>query len=207
MGMPPAGRTKIDLKKKFKFLYDASPKEVSVVDMPKLRFLMVDGQGAPEAQSFQDGIRTLYNLAYTIKFGLKKSRGIEYPVMALEGLWSSGASAVGFDVQARDKWRWTLMMMQPDAVTHDVVEKASEEIRKKGRSLAEFRLDGFHEGLSVQIMHVGPYSTESATIQKIQEFMKQNGYALNGRHHEIYLGDPRRAAPSKLRTVLQHPVK
>ncbi len=127
--------------------------------------------------------------------------------MTLEGPWSSGASAVGFDVQTRDKWWWTLMIVQPDTVTRDVVKTAVEEIRKRGRPLAAFRLDELHEGLSAQMMHVGPYSTESATIEKIREFMKLNNCSSNGRHHEDYLGDARLAAPSKLRTILRHPIK
>jgi hypothetical protein len=205
--MTSAVSAKIDLKKQFKFLYNPSAREVSIVDVPKMKFLMVDGVGDPNSETFHTGIQSLYNLAYTIKFGLKKQRRIDFPVMALEGLWSMGTSMDEFDPNARDKWEWTLMIMQPEVVTRETVKTAVEEIKRKGKPLTPFRLEELREGLSAQIMHVGPYSAEAATIRTIREFMERNGYSQNGRHHEIYLGDPRRAAPSKLRTILRWPVK
>jgi hypothetical protein len=108
---------------------------------------------------------------------------------------------------SREEWRWTLMIMQPDVVTPEVVATAADEIRRKGKPLGDFRLEEFQEGLSAQILHVGPYSTEPSTIARVWDFMKENNYLPNGRHHEVYLGDPRRAAPSKLRTILRQPVR
>ncbi len=203
----PLKPVKIDLKAQLKFLFTPSSKAVQVVDVPEMSFLMVDGAGDPNAQPFQTAVQTLYCLAYTIKFGLKKRDRVEFPVTALEGLWSSGGSSVGFDSMARDTWRWTLMIVQPEVVTPEVVAAAGDEIGKKDKSLVTFRLERFGEGLSAQVMHVGPYSAEQATIKKIREFMALNGYAPNGRHHEVYLGDPRRASPSKLRTILRQPIK
>jgi len=199
-------KVKLDLRKKYKHLYSPPASEVQIVDVPRIRFLMVDGAGDPSSEVFQKAIQTLYGLAYTVKFGLKKE-GTEYPVMALEGLWWTGRSAGKFDVQARSKWKWTLMIMQPDFVTDAKLEAASREIRKKGRALGTFRVEDFHEGPSVQIMHVGPYSTEAPTIERIWRFIADHGYRPNGKHHEIYLGDPRRAAPSKLRTILRQPIR
>jgi len=199
-------RIKLDLRKKYEHLYSPSAKEVQVIEVPRLRFLKVDGKGAPESQAFHDAIQTLYGLSYATKFGLKKE-GIDYPVMALEGLWWTLGSTVRFDAQARDKWNWTLMMMQPDAATAERFRAAAAEIRRKGKPVGAFRIEDFQEGLSAQIMHLGPYSAEAPTIEKIWGFMDENGYAPNGKHHEIYLGDPRRAAPSKLRTILRQPIK
>ncbi len=205
--MTAKARTVLDLRKQFRPLYTPSAKEVQVIEVPTLRFLMTDGLGAPESPAFKNAIQTLYNLSYTLKFGLKKARGLEYPMMPLEGLWWTGERAEDFDPTARDKWRWTLMMMQPDLVTAADVKATAEEVRKKGRTLEPFRLEKLHEGLSVQMLHVGPYSTEASTIEKINAFMKANGYAPNGKHHEIYMGDPRRAAPSKLKTIVRRAVK
>jgi len=113
---------RVDLKAQLKFLYTPSSKEVQVVDVPKMSFLMVDGAGDPGAQPFQTAVQTLYSLAYTVKFGLKRER-VEFPVMALEGLWSSGGSPIDFESMARDTWRWTLMIVQPEVVTSDVVAR------------------------------------------------------------------------------------
>jgi len=199
--------TKVDLRKQFKFLYSPSPKRIQLVDVPKMKFLMTDGVGDPNSRDFQSAIQTLYNLCYTIKFDLKMRRGIDYPVMALEGLWWIGDSAERFDTLQRDKWKWTLMIMQPDFVVADQVRMAAEVAKKKGKSLENFRLEEFREGLSAQTMHVGPYSTESSDIERIRSFMNENNYVQNGKHHEIYVGDPRRAAPSRLRTIIRQPIK
>ena len=126
--------------------------------------------------------------------------------MALEGLWWVG-EGVEFDMSARDKWKWTLMIMQPSFMTEKILAETSEKLRQKGKQVDKFRLETFREGLAAHIMHVGPYSTESGTIQKIRDFMMEKSYVLNGKHHEIYMGDPRRTAPSKLKTILRQPVR
>ena len=198
--------TKIDLKKQFKYLYSPSSEKVEIVDVPELKFIMIDGSGEPSSATFQNAIQSLYNLAYTTKFSLKIERGLDYPVMALEGLWWVGDSEE-FDMNARDRWKWTLMVMQPEFITGDLLSETVKKLEQKGKTLESFRLETFHEGLAAQVMHVGPYSTESKTIEKIREFMKANSYLPNGKHHEIYMGDPRRSAPTKLKTILRQPVR
>ena len=156
----------------------------------------------------------LYGLSYTLKFMLKKRKtnAIDYPVMALEGLWWVEDGM--FDITVKDNWFYTLMIMQPEVITQELFEEAREQVRrKKGDSpaLSKLKFDSFEEGLCVQVMHIGPYATEPATIERIKEFMQENGYrdrvGIGGKHHEIYLGDPRKADPAKLKTVLRHPVE
>jgi len=202
--------SKIDLKKELKQLYQPSPNEVVLVDVPRMNFLMIDGQGDPNtSQEFQEATDALYGVSYGIKFALKKQGlGPEYTVMPLEGLWWM-AGGGEFDMEARDAWRWTLMIMQPDHVTGEVVERATDHLKEKKDppGLAGMRFEPFHEGLSAQIMHIGPYAEEGPTIQRIHDFAKEQGSRLLGKHHEIYLGDPRRTKPERLKTVLRQPVK
>jgi hypothetical protein len=199
---------KVDLRKRYGFLYAPSEKEIQVVDVPAMKFLTVDGSGDTASERFQKAIGTLYNLSFTTKFAVRKEEKVDYPVMALEGLWWTPGSSEGFDPKvARQDWKWMLMMMQPDFVTEARIADSAERIRKKGRLLEPFKLTTFHEGLSAQIMHVGPYSAETPTIERIWGFIRQNGYVTNGKHHEIYIGDPRRASPSKLRTILRQPIR
>lgn len=202
--------TKIDFKKELKHLYRAPSKEPVLVEVPRMQFLMVDGTGAPEnSKGFQEGIQILYGLAYTLKFSLKKAgQGPDYTIPPLEGLWWMEGDGP-FDLQDQAHWLWTLMIMQPD---HIGAPHFAEAVRSLGQKepelpLSKARLAAFSEGSSAQIMHVGPYSAEPATIEKLHEFVKANGYELRGRHHEIYLGDPRRTSPEKLKTVLRHPVR
>lgn len=200
-------QTRADLGRRYRLLYGPSAKEVELVDVPRLKFLMADGRGDPNSPHFHSAMQTLYNLSYTLKFGLKRTRDLDYPVVALEALWWMSKRPEDFDPAAREKWKWTLMIMQPEFVTAADLKAAAEELRRKGKPLEPFRLEEFREGLSAQVMHVGPYSTENFTIKKIHTFMKANGYVSNGKHHEIYLGDPRRAAPSRLKTILRQPVR
>jgi len=202
--------SKIDLKKELKQLYQPSPNEVVLVDVPRMNFLMIDGQGDPNRiQEFQEAMEALYGVSYGIKFALKKQDlGPEYTVMPLEGLWWMPGSEE-IDLEARDKWLWTLMIMQPDHITREVVERATDQLKEKKDppGLSGMRFEPFHEGLSAQIMHIGPYADEGPTIKKIHDFVAQEGYTLRGKHHEIYLGDPRRTKPERLKTVLRQPVK
>jgi hypothetical protein len=202
--------TKLDLKKELKHLYQPSAKEVVLVDVPAMNFLMIDGKGDPvTSQAFQDAMETLYGMAYGIKFGMKQQGlGPDFTVMAVEGLWWI-AGREDFDMEARDDWLWTLMIMQPDHVTRDIVDQAAADLKAKKDppALADLRFEPFHEGLSAQIMHIGPYAEEVPTIRKIHEFIGEQGYQPRGKHHEIYLGDPRRTAPERLKTVLRQPVK
>lgn len=198
---------KIDLRKEYKYLYAPSPKKVEIVDVPELKFIMIDGLGDPNSAAFQSAVQSLYNLSYTTKFTQKFKEGIDYPVMALEGLWWVGNNPDEFDLNARDKWNWTLMIMQPPFITEKILDETVSTLKEKGKQVDNFGLKNFREGLSAQIMHMGPYSTESGTIEKIREFMRENSYSLNGKHHEIYMGDPRRTAPARLKTILRQPIK
>lgn len=147
-------------------------------------------------------------MAYTLKFAVKKQQLVDYPVMALEGLWWSGDMGA-FQAGRRDDWKWTMMIMQPDIITPEWVEAArAEALRKKPvPALEAVRLGTFHEGRSVQIMHIGPYAAEAPTIARMHAFIAEQGGVPNGRHHEIYLSDPNRAAPEKLKTILRQPFR
>ena len=203
---------KLDLKKQFAHLYKASAKAPAMVDVPAMNFLMVDGAGDPNtAPGFQAAIETLYGLSYTLKFGLKKRGGTDYTVMGLEGLWwaEGKESGAAFIAGERDKWKWTLMIMQPDFVTAAMVEEAREELRRRSPrrpAIDRARLERLQEGLSAQVLHVGPYSEEHATVERLHAFIAEGGYRLAGKHHEMYMNDPRRTAPAKLKTILRQPV-
>jgi len=209
----------LDLKKELKHLYMPSATKVEILKVPKLRFAMIDGaieKGKEPGNSpgFQEATQALYSISYTLKFMLKKRRinPIEYPVMALEGLWWVEDGL--FDITVKDNWFYTLMILQPDVIKNDVLAEGLEQIRKKkgdGEMLSKLRLANFEEGLCVQVMHIGPYATEPSTIERMRAFAAENGYrdrvGPNGKHHEIYLGDPRKTAPEKLKTVLRHPLE
>lgn len=204
----PRTLTKLDLKQDFNSLYQVPTKKVVLVDIPALTYLMIDGKGNPNiSQDYQVALNALYKMAFTLKFMIKKEMSIDYPVMPLEGLWWTD-DTLHFSMDAKDTWYWTMMIMQPSCVTVELVEQAREQLQRKDvPSLEKIRLEGLREGLSAQIMHMGPYAAEGPTIARLHDFIRENGYALEGRHHEIYLGDPRRAAPEKLRTIIRQPVK
>ncbi len=198
----------IDLKKSLKSCYTASAAKPVLVDVPPLNALMVDGTGDPNSPAFQEAVGALYSVAYTLKFTFKKEKAVDYPVMALEGLWYADDPAV-FMGDNRDEWRWTILIVQPDVVTGEDVAAAVGAVKKKAKfpRFLEIRFEKFVEGQAAQIMHVGPYATEAATVEKLHRFVEDSGLRLRGRHHEIYLGDPRRSAPEKLRTIIRHPVE
>jgi len=198
----------IDLKKKLKPLYAASAKTPAIVDVPAMNCIMVDGTGEPGGTVFQEAVGTLYSVAYTLKFTFKKERAIDYPVMALEGLWHAD-SMDHFLAQKRESWKWTVFIVLPDVVTKKDVTRAVKSVKEKAKfpRFPEVRFEKFKEGKSAQVMHVGPYSTERETIDRLHAFVEEQGYRLHGAHHEIYLGDPRRSKPEKLKTILRHPVE
>jgi hypothetical protein len=202
--------TKVDLRKQYASLYKASAKEAALVEVPRLQFLMVDGQGAPAAPPFQQAVEALYGLSYTMKFGLKKRGGPDYGVMALEGLWwAEGEDPTAAFVRGLyDRWRWTALILQPDFISPADLETARQELRAKRPSPAIdlVRLESFEEGRCVQLMHIGPYSAVKETIDRLHAFAAEKGLQIRGKHHEIYLGDPRRSAPEKLKTILRQPV-
>ena len=209
----------LDLKKDLKYLYQPSARKIEVVEVPDMQFVTING--AIEADKtpgtspdFAESMQALYGAAYTLKFSAKKRKvdPLDYPVMALEGLWWVEDGT--FDISKPGNWKYTVMIMQPDVVTKEMFHEALEQLRrKKGDQpvFARLRLERFHERACVQTMHIGPYATEPATVERMKAFMLENGYedlvGLGGKHHEIYLGDPRRADPAKLKTVLRHPVR
>jgi len=201
--------TKIDLRKEYKQLYSPPVKEVVLVEVPDMAFLMVDGSGDPNtSQEYQNALSALYNVSYTLKFLIKKEMTIDYPVMALEGLWWTD-NMLEFSSDNKDIWQWTSMIMQPACVTAELVSRVCEELKQKKDlpALSKLHFEHFYEGLSAQIMHIGPYAAEKPTIEKLHAYIKEHGYEFNGKHHEIYMSDPRRAAPEKLKTVVRQPVK
>lgn len=206
---------KLDLKKEFKDLYQPSARQVSLVQVPLLQFALLEGAIEPgmepgNSPGFQARTQALYSIAYTLKFmsKLRQSDPVDYPVMALEGLWWVAEGE--FDITHPDNWQYRLMIMQPDHIDQAMFAAAKEEVaRKRGATpeLEALRLEPFAEGLSVQIMHIGPYATEPESIARLHAYAAEHGYELHGKHHEIYLGDPRRAAPERLKTVLRYPVR
>jgi len=200
---------KIDYKKELKHLYKPSAKKVEVVDVPTMNFLMIDGEGDPNrSESFQDAIEVLYPLSYTLKFMVKKGEiGVDYRVMPLEGLWWADDMS-SFSAGNKDAWKWTLMIMQPDFITKAMVQEAMEEVKTKKDpvSLPMVRFESFSEGKAAQIMHIGPFSEEGPTIEKVHSFIEENGSRRRGRHHEIYLSDMRRTAPEKWKTIIRQPI-
>jgi hypothetical protein len=202
--------SKIDFKKEYKVLYNP-PKKFVVVDVPEMQFIMVDGHGDPnKAQEYQDALEALYAVAYKIKFISKKVFGKDYVVPPLEGLWWADDMDTFTISQDKSKWDWTMMIMIPDWITKEVFIDAVKQVRKgkNPASLNKIRLETYHEASAVQIMHVGSYDDEAPTLAIMHnEFIPQHGYEMNGKHHEIYLSDPRRVAPEKLKTVLRQPVK
>ena len=210
---------KLDLKKDLKYLYAPPAKKVELVDVPAMNFIMTDGAIEPNlapgtSPLFQESMQALYGAAYTLKFAtkLRKQNPVDYPVMALEGLW--WVEDGSFDIAKPGNWKYTVMIMQPEIVTPEMFAEALTQLRKKKGdqpAFARLRLECFCEGLCVQTLHVGPYAAEPATVEKMKAFMQENGcrdlVGQGGKHHEIYMGDPRRADPAKLKTVLRHPVE
>lgn len=201
--------TKIDFKKTMKEFYNP-PKKFGVVDLPEMLFLMIDGHGDPNtAQEYQDALEALYAVAYKMKFISKKTLEKDYVVPPLEGLWWAEDMDT-FITRDKSAWDWTMMIMVPDWITAEIFNDALEQVRKKKNptSLDKVRLESYHEGLSVQIMHIGSYDDEGPVLAQIHnKFIPENGYVENGKHHEIYLSDPRRVASEKLKTVLRQPVR
>ena len=200
---------KIDYKKELNYLYKPSAKKVEIVEVPQMNFLMIDGEGDPNtSQSFQDAIDVLYPLSYAIKFMIKRGEiGIDYGVLPLEGLWWADDMS-SFSIENKDNWKWTLIIMQPELITKETVEKATEEVRKKKNpfALPLVRFESFKEGKAAQIMHIGPFSEEGPTVEKVYSFIEDNGSQRLGKHHEIYLSDIRRAAPEKWKTIIRQPM-
>jgi hypothetical protein len=199
---------KVDLKKELKSLYNPTAKEVTAIDVPAMNFLAIDGEGSPASQQYREAVEALFSVSYQLKFMVKKGRGIDYAVMPLEGLWWVDDMAQ-YASKSRDEWKWTAMIMQPKYVTAEDVKQAIEQTGKKKNlpALPKLRFESFQEGKAAQIMYTGPFADEGPTIQKIHSYIQKSNHALSGKHHEIYLNDPSRTAPEKLKTILRQPMK
>ncbi|KZK95276.1 MULTISPECIES: GyrI-like domain-containing protein [unclassified Pseudovibrio] len=199
---------KIDYKRELKVLYKPSAKHVVEVDVPAMNFLMVDGKGEPGSKIYSEAIEALYSVSYTLKFMIKQSNtGIDYGVMPLEGLWWADDMS-DFINDNKSNWIWTMMIMQPELITRDLVKRAVDQVKAKKDlpAINKIRYETFHEGLTAQTLHVGPFSEEGPTIELVHTFINQNGKRLRGKHHEIYLTDIRRAAPENWKTVIRQPM-
>ncbi len=209
---------KTDFKKTDPELYKGKAGRFDVIDVPALPFLMIDGKGNPNtASEYVDAVSALYPLAYNIKFHSKIKLEKDYVVPPLEGLWWADDMSA-FCNDDKDQWQWTMMIRQPDWITADIVEQMKQQVlakdvKKKDSelnpdALASIRFETYHEGLSVQVLHIGPYSDEGPILKQLHEqFVPDNGYTMTGKHHEIYLSDPRKTSPEKLKTILRQPVQ
>lgn len=201
---------KLDLKKQWKDLYQPRPGVIAEVNVPPLRYLMIDGAGDPNtAPAYQQAIEALYALAYTLKFSLKKSpEPVDYGVMPLEGLWWADDPRA-FLSGDKAQWKWTAMIMQPEFITAEQFASAVVDVRRKKNPLAldSVRFDVLDEGLAMQVLHLGPFSAEGPVLQQMHDRIHAQGRELHGRHHEVYLSDPRRTAPEKLKTILRQPMR
>ena len=199
---------KIDLSRDLKPLYGPPKGKFVAVDVPKLKFLMIDGAGDPNtAQSYRDAMMALYATAYTAKFMLKLGpRKIDFRVMPLEGLWWAD-DMDDFRKARKDRWKWTAMIALPDAVTKADVKAAMAKAAEKKElpALKVLRLESFREGKAMQTLYLGPYADEGPTIEALHKAIADAGHKLRGKHHEIYMSDPRRTAPAKLKTIIRQP--
>ncbi len=200
---------KTDLKKTLD-CYKASHNVFRVVNVPPLQYLMIDGHGTPGvASEYEDALAALYPLAYKLKFASKRELDQDYVVMPLEGLWWADDMASFTTRRDKSVWQWTLMIMTPDWITDDMFAAAKEKVGEGDRpaSLDKVRLETLEEGTSVQTLHIGSYDDEAGILEKLHnEFIPAGGMRMTGKHHEIYLGDPRKVAPERLRTILRQPV-
>jgi hypothetical protein len=198
--------TVIDTKQEEK-LYRAR-RSPELVDVPELAFLVIDGRGDPNvSEHYREAIQALYAVSYTLKFALKRAGRPDYKVSPLEGLWWV-EDTTHFAMDDKSAFEWTAMIKQPPEVTAELVAQTVREVAEKKQPAAvrELRLEHFAEGLSAQILHLGPYADEGPTIERLHAFIEEHGYTKRGKHHEIYLGDPRRTAPERLKTIIRQPV-
>jgi len=200
--------SKIDYKKELKEFYRPSAKKVTEIDIPEMNFLMVDGGGAPESAEYKEAIEALYSVSYTLKFMIKKGDiGIDYGVLPLEGLWWADDMS-DFINDNKSNWIWTMMIMQPELVSKDLVQAAIDQVKAKKNlpAIDKLRFESFQEGKCAQTLHVGPFSEEGPTVERVHSYIEECGSSLTGKHHEIYLTDIRRAAPENWKTVIRQPM-
>ncbi|MYC68897.1 MAG: hypothetical protein F4X12_21515 [Acidobacteriia bacterium] len=199
---------KIDVKKQYKHLF-APKREPHLVEVPRFRYWMIDGKGSPDGAAFQDAISALYSTAYTTKFRLKAGGRADFVVPPLEALWWADDESA-FDEDRADEWQWTLMLVQADHVSEEDTADVLEVLDKKGKTTAahrNMRTEELEEGQAVQCLYVGPYESMGGAISTMHAFAKSNGLELAGKHHDVYLSDPRRTAPERLKSVLRRRVR
>lgn len=202
--------TKKDYKKLNPELYNPPRQRPTILMVPKMKFFMIDGKGNPNTSHiYKDSVELLYNVSYSLKMKVvkKQNLGNDYVVPPLEGLWYMD-DMTKWAMDNKEEWNWTMMIRIPDFVSEEQIKKAIEIIRenKNPPLLPKVRVDEYNEGLCVQIMHMGPYEEEPLTIQKMHTFAEKKGFIKVGKHHEIYLSDPRRTQPERLKTVLRQPL-
>lgn len=201
---------KIDYKKELKHLYKPSAKKIELVEIPEMDFLMINGKGNPNTSiEYKNAVETLYAVSYAVKFLIKKGElQTDYGVMPLEGLWWVD-DIREFDINNKDNWKWTAMIMQPEIVTKEHIKITIEQVKKKKNleALSRIEFTSFQEGKSAQTLHIGPFKDEGRTIEKIHSFIAENKSSLRGKHHEIYLSDIRKAKPENWKTIIRQPVK
>lgn len=200
---------KIDFKKVLKPLYSPPTGEFAVIEVPTMQFVKLDGEGDPnESPSYTSAVEWLYSVSYAMKFAAKGKLGKDYVVPPLEGLWWA-ADPTSFVRRDKDQWHWTLMIMVPDMIDREIFRGAVAKASKKlGQAPEGLRIEAYAEGLSLQTLHIGSYDDEGPVLARLHdEVMPDKGMNFNGPHHEIYLGDPRKTEPSKLRTILRQPVR
>ncbi|MHA1473909.1 MAG: GyrI-like domain-containing protein [Promethearchaeota archaeon] len=203
-------KKKLDYKKEFPDLYKPSLKEPVIIKIPKMMFFMIDGTGDPNtSEDYKEIVQLLYNISYTLKMKVikKETPSKDYVVPPLEGLWYM-PKMEEWSMDEKDKWEWTMMIRIPDFIKDSQIKKALKILKetKNPKSFSKIRYEQYDEGTCVQIMYLGPYDEEPPTIKEIHQFAEKNGYNLNGHHHEIYLSDPRRVEPERLKTILRQPI-
>ncbi len=198
--------SKLDLIKEFKSYYKAG-KQPEIVEFGELNYLTIDGKGEPAGKVFVSKVEALYPLAYGIKKICKEQEN-DFGVPKLEGLWWVEGNTPALEVP-RSEWCWKLLIRMPEFVTKEMMISTQPEVAKKKKNelIQEISFEKLTEGKSVQIMHIGPYSTESKTINTLMEFIAENGLSINGLHHEIYISDPRKTEASKMKTLIRYPVR
>ena len=198
----------IDLRNELGSLYRPPKHEVVEIEVPPLRYLMIDGQGDPNtSQVYADAVEALFSVSYTAKFMVKKGTlGIDYRVMPLEGLWWAD-DMTAFTARAKASWKWTMMILQPDVVPEDVITDAVSQVRSKKDlpAVDQLRLETFSEGRCAQVLHIGPFDEEGPTVERLHSFIDERS-TWRGKHHEIYLSDVRRAAPENWKTIIRQPM-
>jgi hypothetical protein len=202
-----------ELKKELAPLFNP-PREPALVDVPDLGYLMIDGYGAPEPAAgaepteLQRSFAALFPVAYTIKFRLKRD-GLMMSILPLEALWFTEGKSFDTSVP-KEEWSWRALMAVSHDVTRQIFDEAVADVRRKkgdSEALTKLRFERWAEGRCAQVMHIGPYSAEGPTIERLHAFIAAQGLRLRGAHHEIYFGDPRTSDPTKLKTVLRQPVE